>query len=121
MKHLFAAQKDNIIFLASLDLSCRNIASQTGIGKPTVVRVLQTIQPDKENHHGGRPSKLSPTNQGAIVQRMLTGKASNAVQATHFINTIISTPVSAQTVRNTLKEASLKAVIKKKKPSLCCS
>ena len=79
------------------------------------------VQPDKENHHGGRPFKLSPTKKHAIVQRILIGKASNAVQATHFINTIISTPVSSQTVRNTLKEASLKAVVKKKKPILSVS
>ena len=111
----------NIISLASLDLSCQNIASKTGIGKSTVARVLQEVQPDKENHHGGHPSKLSPTNKRAIVQRILTEKASNTVQATHFINTIISTPVSLQTVRNTLKEASLKAVVKKKKPLLSVS
>ena len=95
MKHLSAAQKDNIISLASLDLFCRNIASQIGIGKSTMARVLQEVQPDKENHHGGCPSKLSPTNKYAIVQRILTGKASNAVQATHFISTIISTPISS--------------------------
>ena len=121
MKHLSAAQRNNIISLASLDLSCQNIASQTGIGKSTVARVLQEVQPDKENHHGGCPFKLSPTNKCAIVQRILTGKASNAVQATHFINTIIGTPVSSQTVRNTLKKASLKAVVKKKKPLLSVS
>ena len=86
-----------------------------------MARVLQEVQPDKENHHGGCPSKLSSTNKRAIVQRILTGKASNAVQATHIINTIISTSVSSQTVRNTLKEASLKAVVKKKKPLLSIS
>jgi len=37
------------------------------------------------------------------------------VQATHFINSIISSPVFLQTVKNTLKEASFKAVVKKKK------
>ena len=56
-----------------------------------------------------------------IVQRILTGKASNAVQATHFINTIISTPVSSRTVRNILKETSLKAMVKKRKPLLSVS
>jgi len=68
MNHISAAQTDNIISLASLDLSCRKIASQTGIGKSTVARVLQEIQPEKENHHGGCPSKHSPTNKCAIVQ-----------------------------------------------------
>ncbi|KIK79520.1 hypothetical protein PAXRUDRAFT_69561, partial [Paxillus rubicundulus Ve08.2h10] len=90
------------------------IASQTGIGKSTVARVLQDLQLEQENHHGGHPSKLSSTNKCAIVQQILTGKASNAVQATQFIHSIIDIP----TVRNTLKEASLKAVVKMKKPLL---
>ena len=118
MKHLSAAQRGNIISLASLDLSCRKIASQTRLGKSTVARVLQEIHPEKKNHLGGRPSKLSPTNKRAVVQQILTGRANNAVQATHFINSIIPTPTCPQTVRNTLKEASLKAVVKKKKPLL---
>ena len=77
------------------------------------------VQLDRQPFHNGcHLFKLSPTNKHAIVQRILTRKASNAVQAIHFINTIISTPVSSQTVRNTLKEASLKAVVKIKKPLL---
>ena len=102
--------------IASLDISCRQIASQTGIGKSTVARVLHEIQPEKERHHGGRPSKLSPTNKQAVVQQIITGKVNNAVQATHFINSIISSPVSSQTVRNTLKEASFKAIVRKRNP-----
>ena len=61
---------------------------------------------------------LSDTNKQAIVQQIITGKAKNAVQATKFINSIVNSPVFSQTVRNTLKEASLKAVVKKKKPLL---
>jgi hypothetical protein len=63
-------------------------------------------------------SQAYPTEQRAIVHQILSGKASNAVQATKFINSIISTPVSTQTIRNTLKAANLKAVTKKKKPLL---
>ena len=61
---------------------------------------------------------LSDTNKQAIVQQIITGKAKNAVQAIKFINSIVNSPVSSQTVRNTLKEASLKAVVKKNKPLL---
>lgn len=118
MKSISISQRQNIISLASLDLSTRKIASQTGLGKSTVSQVLQEIQPERPRLHGGRPSKLSSTNKRAIVQQILTGKAKNAVQATHFINSIVDSPVSSQTVRNTLKEASLKAVVKKKKPLL---
>jgi transcriptional antiterminator len=79
IKYLSAAQRDNIMFLMFLDLSCQNLASQTGIGKSTVARNLQEIQPNKENHYGDHSFKLSPTHKYAIVQRILTGKASNAV------------------------------------------
>ena len=50
----------------------------------------------------------------AIVQQIITGKAKNAVYATQYINTIINALVCPQTMRNTLKEANLKAVVKKK-------
>ena len=58
--------------------------------------------------------KLTPINKRAVVQQIITGKAKNAVHATQYINTIINAPA----VRNTLKEANLKAVVKKKKPLL---
>ena len=48
---------------------------------------------------------------------MITSKAKNAIHATQYINTIIDDPVCSQTVRNTLKEANLKAVVKKKSHS----
>jgi hypothetical protein len=79
IKHLSAAQRDNIISLTFLDHSCQNITFQTGIGKSTVARDLQEIQPNKENHHGGHFSKLAPIHKCDIVQRILTGKTSNAV------------------------------------------
>ena len=118
MKPITTSQRTNIISLSSSGLSIRKIASQLGLGKSTVAQVLQDIQLEAPRLSGGHPSKLSSTNKRAIVQKIITGKAKNAVQATQFINSIISTPVCSQTVRNTLKEASLKAVVKKKKPLL---
>ena len=58
---------------------------------------------------------FSDSNKWAIVQQIITGKAKNAVQATKFINSIVTSPVFSQTVRHTLKETSFKAVVKKKK------
>ena len=73
---------------------------------------------DKENYKGGRPSKLSPTNQRRIVNQIITSKLDNAIQATNYTNTIIQKPVCPQTVRNALKINHLKAVVKAKKPFL---
>ncbi|KAG6326629.1 hypothetical protein ID866_12460 [Astraeus odoratus] len=115
MKPISSSQRNNNIYLFSLGLSCRKISSQTGLGKSTVGEVLQGIQSEKPRIH---PSKLNSANKWSIVEQIITGKAKNAVQATQFINSIIDAPVCPQTVRNTLKEASLKAVVKKKKPLL---
>ena len=43
-----------------------------------------------------------------------TGKAENAVQATHLINSALPFSPSAQTIHNVLKAISLKIIIKKK-------
>ena len=118
MKPIFTSQRHNIISFSSHDLSIRKIASQTGLGKSTVAQVLQELEPERPRLHGGCPSMFSDSNKWAIVQQIITGKAKNAVQAIKFINYIVNSPVSSQTVRNTLREALLKAVVKKKKPLL---
>jgi hypothetical protein len=78
IKHLSAAQRDNIMSLTFLDVSCQNIASQTCIGKSTVARDLQEIKPNEENHHGGHSSKLSPTS----LLRMVIALCGLSVSAT---------------------------------------
>jgi hypothetical protein len=83
-----------------------------------VAKFIKESHPDKENSCGRHPSKLTSTDKRAIIQHITTGKVDNAVQATHYINSTITTPVSSQTVRNVLKAAHLKAVTKKKKPLL---
>jgi IS30 family transposase len=118
MHPISSAQKENIISLASNGLPTRQIASKLGVGKSTVSRVLQDLLPNRQTPSSGRPARLSPTNKRSIITQITTGRSSNAVQATKHINTIISHPVSPQTVRNVLKEHSFKAVTKKKKPLL---
>jgi transposase len=118
MKSISSAQTDNILILSSSGLSTRQIASKTGLSRATIARVIKKHIPNKENIKMGCPSKLTPHDKRAIVHCILSGEASNAVQATKFINSIIPSTVSTQTVRNTLKAANLKAVTKKKKPLL---
>jgi len=65
---------------------------------------IYQLEVDKENHRGGRPSKLSPTNQRRIITQITTGKLDNAVHATNYINTIIQSPVCPQTFRNILRK-----------------
>ena len=117
MKSISTSQRNNIIFFSFYGLSSRKISSQIGLGKSIVCQVLQELQPEKARLHGGCPLKLTPTNKRAIVQQIITGKAKDAVHATQYINSIIDASACPQTVRNTLKKANLKAVVKKKSHS----
>lgn len=118
MRSISSSQKENILSLASNGHSTRSIASKLGVGRSTISRTLQDLLPNHQTPSAGRPSKLSPTDERAIISQINTGKVTTAVQATHHINTIISNPISAQTVRRVLKKHSFKAVVKKKKPKL---
>jgi IS30 family transposase len=118
MKSILTFQRDNILVLSTSGLSIRQIASKTGLGKSTIARVINQNTPNKENIKMGCSSKFTLYDKRALVHHIISGKASNAVQAIKFINSIIPTTVSTQTVRNTLKEAKLKAIVKKKKPLL---
>lgn len=118
MKPIPNSVRANILLLSESGLSSCKIASKTGLGKSTVARVIKEHLPEKENTRLGCPSKLSSTDRRRIVSSITSGKAENAVQATHLINSALSHPISSQTVCNVLKAASMKAVVKKKKPLL---
>ena len=94
----------------------RQIETKTGLGKSTIGRIRKEMDVDKENIIQGRPSKLSTRAKQAIAWQITSGKLDNAVQAAHFINNIMSNPVTPQTVRNALKAANFRSIIMKKVP-----
>jgi len=113
MHPISSAQKENILSLDSNGFSNHHIASKLGVGRSTVARKLHDLFPNHHNPLTGCPSKLSSTGQHAVIAQIKTGKASNVVQAMKHINTIISHPVSSQTLKRVLKKHSFKAVVKK--------
>ncbi len=121
MRPISAVQHSSVVSLLNEGYSQCQIQAKTGLGKGTVGRISKEVEGDKENHAGGRPSKLSACNKKTIICQITTGKLDNAVQATKFINSIIPDPVSAQTVRRTLKEVGLHSATKKKVPMLKAS
>jgi transposase len=88
MKAMSSADKANVSSLLLSGHSIRKVESITGLGKSTVCRIHQELEMDKENHKGGQPSKVSPTDQRRIIKKITTGRLDNAVQATNYINTI---------------------------------
>ena len=118
MKSISAEKCSSVVSLLNGGYSHHQIQAKTGLGKDTVGRLSKEMEGDKENHPGGCPSKLSPHDKQLIIHQTSIGKLDNAVQATPFINSTISTPVTPQTVRNVLKEAGFRSATKKKVPML---
>jgi len=118
MKSISAAQHSFVVSLLKDGYSHCQIQSRTGLGRGTVGRISKEVEMNKENNSGGRPSKLSAHDKQSIVHQISSGKLDNAVQATQFINIIIPSPFTPQTVRNTLKESGFYSATKKKVPML---
>ena len=113
MRPTSAAKHSSVLSLLNEGYSHREIQSRTGVGKGTIYRISNEVDGNKENHPGGRPSKLTSYNKQSIIRQINTGRLDNAVQATQYINSIIPNPVRPQTVRNVLKSDGLYAATMK--------
>jgi len=92
MKPISAGQHSSVVSLHNKGYSQHQIRAKTGLEKGTVDRIRKEVEGNKESHPGGYPSKLSACNKTTIIRQITTGKLDNAVQATKFINSIISDP-----------------------------
>src|SRR6266567_5088026 len=118
MKSISTEKHSSVVSLLNEGYSHCQIQARSGVGKGTIARISKEVEGNKENHPGGHPSKLSPHDKQSIIHQIRSGKLDNAVQATQFINSTISTPITPQTVRNVLKEAGFQSATKKKVPML---
>src|SRR5260370_19584254 len=118
MKSISAEKCSSVVSLLNEGYSHHQIQARTGLWKGTIGRISKEVEGDKENHPGGHPSKLSPHDKQSILHQIHSGRLDNAVQATQFINSTISNPITPQTVRNVLKEAGFRSATKKKVPML---
>jgi transposase len=118
MRPITPAQHLRVITLYSETPSIRHVASKTGLGKSTVAEVVSGVEVDMEKRRKGRPPKLSEHNKRQILRQITTGRLDNASQATQFINPTLPHPVHPQTVRNALKKADYRSVVKRKCPLL---
>ena len=118
MKPTTSSQRSSVINLLKEGFSVHQIESKTGLGKSTIGRIKKEVDSDKENSKGGHPSKLTSKDKHVLLRQITIGKLDNAVQATHFINHAIPSPVCPQTVRNALKENNFCCIVKSKRPLL---
>src|ERR1700735_2750900 len=118
MKPVSAAQRNHILSLLDSGHSGYDIHSQTGVSVASISRLRSRHHPYIKKASGGRPSKLSEQDICYAIRLIGTGKAENAVQVTKALQDSTNQSLSAQTVRNGMKEVGMKAVVKKKRPLL---
>lgn len=118
MKAISTAQSNHILSLLDSGHSGHEISTLTGASTASISRLHSRYRPYLTKAPGGRPSKLSDTNIRHALRLISSGKAENAVQVTKALKDITNQPLSAQTVRNGLKDVGMKAVVKKKRPFL---
>ena len=116
MKPTSSTKHSIVVSLLQEGYSLHQIQSKTGLGKSTVGWIKKEVDGDKENNKGGCLFKLSPCNNQTIICQIISGKIDNAVQATHFINSVNPTPVTSQTVRNMLKKHDMYSSVKTNRP-----
>ena len=118
MHTLSPASQNHILSLLDAGHTASHIAASTGYGIATVSRLRSKHRPHLSKSLGGRPSKLSPVNIRHAQRLISSGKVDTAVDVAKALRNVTNQSLSAQTVRNSLKLAGMKAVVKKKKPFL---
>ena len=79
----------------------------------TVKSLRAKAKPDAQKCRGGRPAKLTATDERRLVRMVTKGEVDNAAQAARQLADIINKNVSVCSARCALKRAELKARSKK--------
>ena len=106
---------DQVLSLIQSGHNAHEISSATGYHTSTITQIWSKHCPDIPEPTGGHPCKLSPTDVHCLIN---SGKADNAPQVTHTLQTITNKSLSCETIWKHLKKEGLKAVVKKKHPML---
>lgn len=99
-------------------LSFRKIAGKLKIGKSTVARICSKYMPDREKTKKRRPLKLSPRYRQFCIRQITTGNKENAKEVAQSLENDLGIYVSADTVRNVLRQSGILSFIKPTKPHL---
>ena len=118
MKSISEQASTDIVSLLHQGLPTRQIAQRLGVSHMTVSNVRSKELPGVEASKGGHPPLLSTRQKRLIVRKITSGECDNAMQAQRALLAEESVNLSAQTARNALREAGMKAAVKQKKPLL---
>src|SRR6266481_644453 len=118
MKSLSPAQINHILSLLDKGKSAAQISQLTGRGLATISRLHSKHHSSLSKSAGGCPSKLSSSNIHYTIQKITSQKIEHATEAAEILQDMNGESISAKTVHRALKNAGMKAVVKRKRPML---
>src|SRR5258705_4849395 len=118
MHTLSHSKQQHILSLLDTGHTASHIAATTGYSLSSISRLCTKHCSHLSKSIGGCPTKLSPVNLRHATHLISSRKSETATAIAKSLSTIISQPLSAQTVRNHLKKMGMKAVVKQKRPFL---
>ena len=98
--------------------SMRAAAKAAGVSPDTASRIAKELGIDGSNSKNGRPSLLTEADRRLVARKITSGQVDTAVDATKMLKQDLGISVSAQTVRNALKDVGMVAKHKVKKPAI---
>lgn len=99
-------------------LSNLKIAAIIGVDSKTVDKMAREVFPDKVKSKGGQPKELTEREKLFCVRKLTIDKQENAVDVQKWLKNELNVNVSAQTVRNCLKNVGIQPIVKPKKSLL---
>jgi transposase len=117
MKKICLVKRKEILSLVSLKMPLKRIASEVGVSKSSVSRVLKESNVKFEKCLKDRKKKLSSKKESFIVKKVINNELLYASDVSKYIDESFGINISDQTVRNILKKNNLKYYKKQKKNS----
>ena len=111
-------KRKRAIELLKQSISVRKVSKRCGLSATTVQRIRAAYVATPNLNRGGRPAKLSAADKRFCIRAITSGGLDTSVAVKQKLQTELDIVVSAQTVRNTLRQAGLASHTKLSKPHL---
>ena len=109
---------NNVVSLLNNGISTHRVTERCNVSQSTVSRIRRKCFPNQSKPKSGRKALLTPMQKRLIVRKLTSGQIETNTVAQKYLSDNQKVIVSAQTIRNSLKQAGLKASVKVKKPLL---
>jgi transposase len=118
MRRISPQKLADAIVLLKQGHSYSQVAERLCLSRSMVAKVKQKHLPELVKRQAGRPRRLSGRQVRSVVRLITSGRVDTATDASVYLQKVIKVQASADTVRRALKQAGMKAVVKRKKPLL---